>query len=380
MSNYVDRLASVGPLNRRPLTAVVLAAGEGTRMHSQLPKPLHQLCGRPMILYVLDALAELPIDRVVVVVGHGAEQVTKIVHSLAPSHLIVEFVEQPTQRGTGDAVAVALTALPDPIENGPDGDVVVLPGDTPLLRPQTLASLVRLHRESDSAATLLTAQVYDPTGYGRIVRDKHGEISRIVEDADCDYEESAIDEICTSIYVFRHSVIGPALRRLLPTNAQGEYYLTDTVQVLAGAGYTVTSQIVDDAMEAAGVNDRSQLAIAEAELRDRTNARWMMKGVTMLDPERCYVDASVELEADVLLLPGTILQGFTRVAKGAEIGPDTRLVDCIVGERSVVADTVGFSAEIGSDAKVGPFALLNPGSRVADGEITGPFFQASEES
>ena len=364
-------------MTERPLSAVVLAAGEGTRMRSTRPKPLHLLCGRPMVLHVLDALAELEVERVVVVVGHMAERVTKTLLERAPSNIAIDFVEQHVQRGTGDAVSVALTGFPD--EDSDDGDIVVLPGDTPLLRPPTLAALVRAHRQADAAASVLTARIEDPTGYGRVVRDRNDRVARIVEEGDATPEEREIDEINTSIYCFRRSVLAPALRRLSPENAQGEYYLTDTVAVLHDAGYNVISMVVPDPMEAAGVNDRAQLAVAEAELRDRTNERWMRRGVTMLDPERTYIDASVELAPDVTLFPGTLLQGNTVVRAGAELGPDVRLVDCVVGERAVVEQTVGRQAEIGDDARVGPFASLQPGARVAPGTVTGPFFAAGDD-
>ena len=360
----------------RPLAAVVLAAGEGTRMKSERPKPLHRLCGRPLVLHVLDALAELELHRAVVVVGHGAERVTKTLQEQCPPDLTIDFVEQHVQRGTGDAVSVALTAFPDDDEN--DGDIVVLPGDTPLLRPPTLAALVRAHRAEDVAATVLTAVIDEPTGYGRVVRDRNERVARIVEHGDATPEELEIAEINTSIYCFKRSVLAPALRRLSPENAQGEYYLTDTIAVLHDAGYGITSVIVDDPMEAAGVNDRAQLAVAEAELRDRINERWMRRGITMLDPERTYIDTTVALEPDVTLYPGTILQGDTIVKRGAEVGPDARLVDCIVGERAIVEQTVARSAEIGADATVGPFAFLRPGSRVAPGTVTGPFLAGGE--
>lgn len=359
------------------MSAVVLAAGEGTRMKSARPKPLHLLCGRPLVLHVIDALAELDIDRVVVVVGHGAERVTKTLHEDAPLGVAVDFVEQHVQRGTGDAVATALTSFPD--DDFTDGDIVVLPGDAPLLRPATLAALVRTHRVTDAACSILTARLEHPTGYGRIVRGKDDRVRRIVEEADADEDEREIDEINTSVYVFRRSVLAPSLRRLSPENANGEYYLTDVVSVLYDAGYNVVTMVVGDPMEAAGVNDRAQLATAEAELRDRTNERWMRRGVTMLDPERTYIDATVELAPDVTLFPGTLLQGRTVIATGAEIGPDTRLVDCVVGEEAIVEQTVGRQAEVGAQARVGPFAVLSPGTQVAPGTVTGPFFEAGYE-
>ena len=256
-----------------------------------------------MILHVLDAMAEVDVRRVVVVVGHRAEWVTKTLVQHAPPTMEIEFVEQLTRTGTGDALAVGLTGLPDDDDDETE-DVVVLPGDTPLLRPQTLAALVRAHRAEDAGATLLTAVVENPLGYGRVVHGKDGHVIRVVEEADATEDEKAIDEVNTSIYCFRRSILAPTLRRLSPANAQGEYYLTDAIGVLSSAGYGVRSLVLPDSMEAAGVNDRAQLAVAEAELRDRINERWMRRGVTMWDPERTYVDAEVHLEADVSLLPG----------------------------------------------------------------------------
>ncbi|MGH8996176.1 MAG: bifunctional UDP-N-acetylglucosamine diphosphorylase/glucosamine-1-phosphate N-acetyltransferase GlmU [Acidimicrobiales bacterium] len=355
---------------RRPLHAIVLAAGEGTRMRSERPKPLHRLCGRPMVLHVLDALAELELDRVVVVVGHGAEWVTKTLADEAPPALKIEFVEQTVQRGTGDATAVALTGLP---EDDEDADVVVLPGDTPLLRPPTLAALVRHHRSTEAAATLLTAVVDRPAGYGRVVRANEERVVRIVEDGDATDIERQIDEVNTSIYCFRRALLPPALRRLSPSNAQGEYYLTDVVEVLSGAGYSVGAMVIDDPVETAGVNDRAQLAAAEAEVRDRINERWMRRGVTMWDPERTYVDTTVELSTDVALWPGVVLRGACVVGRGAEIGPDTTLIDTEVGEGSEIRYSMCERASIGSNAHIGPFASLRPGAAVADGEAVGPF-------
>jgi len=364
----------------RPLYAVVLAAGEGTRMRSQRPKPLHRLCGRPMVLHVLDALAELEVDRVVVVVGHRGEWVTKTLIDHSPARLDIEFVEQPEQQGTGDAVAVGLTGLPDAAGDADeygDGDVVVLPGDTPLLRPPTLAALVRHHRSSDASATLLTAELEDPTGYGRVVRARDGSVERIVEEVDAGEDERAISDINTSIYCFRRSLLAPALRRLRPANAQGEYYLTDAVGVLHAAGYRVEAVAVADPMEVAGVNDRAQLAVAEAELRDRINERWMRRGVTMWDPERTYVDAGVQLAADVTLLPGVILRGDCVVGAGAEIGPNCMLTDCRVGARAEVRQTVAERSTVGDQARVGPFVSLGAGAVVDDGEVVLPFTAVS---
>ncbi|HEV3402556.1 MAG TPA: NTP transferase domain-containing protein [Acidimicrobiales bacterium] len=359
----------------RPLSAVVMAAGAGTRMKSTLPKPLHPLCGRPMLLHVLDALSLIYVDRAVVVVGHGAERVTKTLHEEAPSDLVIDFVEQHVGRGTGDAVSVALTAFPD--DDLDDGDIVVLPGDTPLITPETLHQLVEEHRRTDAAATVLTARLPDPTGYGRVLRDKDRRVQRLVEEGDATEAEREIDEVGTSIYCFRRGLLAPALRRLSPENAQGEYYLTDTVGVLSQAGHRVSAVTADDPMETVGVNDRFQLAVAETELRRRINHEWMKVGVTMVDPARTVVDAHVQLSADVVLQPSSMLQGRTVVGAGAVLGPDVRLVDCAVGERARIETTVGYDAEIGPDAVVGPFAFLGPGSHIPEGFTTGPFYTAA---
>ena len=363
----------------RQLSAVVLAAGEGTRMRSARPKPLHRLCGRPMVLHVLDSLAQLSVTRVVVVVGHRAEWVTKTLVEHAPPGMAIEFVEQVEQRGTGDAMAVALTGLPDE-EDGEDGDVVVLPGDTPLLRPGTLARLVRAHRSSDDAATLLTAELEEPFGYGRVVRGRDDSVARVVEQADADGDELEVHEVNTSIYCFRRSVLAPSLRRLSPSNSQGEYYLTDVIGVLYEAGHKVGSVVVEDTMEVAGVNDRAQLAVAEAELRDRINERWMRRGVTMWDPERTYIDVDVEIDPDVVMLPGVILQGACVIGAQAELGPDVHLVDTVVGEGAVVASSVGRRSIIGANSRVGPFAVLAEGTELVPGSVVGPWSGAAGDA
>lgn len=356
-----------------PLSAVVLAAGEGKRMRSSLPKPLHRLCGRPMVLHVLDALDGLEVQQVVVVVGSGGTAVAKAISEEIRPKARVHFVEQPIRRGTGDALAVGLTALDD---DSDEGDVVVLPGDTPLLTPPTLSSLVERHRSADLAATLLVAVVGDAAGYGRIVRGKSGGVTSVVEHGDATAEQLQIAEVNTSVYCFRRSVLAPSLRRLSTANAQGEHYLTDVIAVLASAGYRVDTLSVEDPAEVAGVNDRVQLAAAEARLRERLNRSWMSRGVTMVDPATVYVDSSVELEPEVLLHPGVSLAGRTVVRRGAEIGSGCRLVDTVVGEEAVLERTESRSAVVGAGARVGPFAVLQPGADVPAGSDNGPFFLA----
>jgi bifunctional UDP-N-acetylglucosamine pyrophosphorylase/glucosamine-1-phosphate N-acetyltransferase len=360
------------------VSAIVLAAGEGSRMRSARPKPLHQICGRPMVMHVIHALSEVDVDRTVVVVGHGAERVTKKVQEQSPGWAHVTFVEQTVQRGTGDAAMVGMTAIP-----GDDFDdnatIIVLPGDTPLLRSETLHQLVASHLASGNAATAITSVLEDPTGYGRVLRapSKHGDgrLLQVIEQRDAPDEVLAITEVWTSMCAFRRDLLGPALRRLSPDNTQGEYYLTDVVEVLAGMGHQIGTVQAPEA-ETRGVNDRWQLALAERELRHRTNRHWLLNGVTMLDPRQTFIDVTVQLGRDVTLYPGTILQGNTVIGDGCEIGPDSRLVDCVVGSGAVVENSVGRDSEIGNDAHVGPYAHLAPGTSVPSSASTGAFYTA----
>jgi bifunctional UDP-N-acetylglucosamine pyrophosphorylase/glucosamine-1-phosphate N-acetyltransferase len=357
----------------RPLSAIVLAAGEGKRMRSSMPKVLHPICGRPMIVHVLDTLAALPLERIVLVVGHGAERVTKTVQEQLATEIPIEFVEQRVQRGTGDAASVGLTAFADDLDT--DDDVLLLMGDVPLLRPDTLAALATEHRLSEAAATMLTVELDDPTGYGRIVRDERGDVLGIVEQADANDDQLGVTEVNPSIYCFRRAYLAPALRRLSPENAQGEYYLTDVISVLRSTGHPIVAVPADDATETWQVNDRAELASAESVLRGRINDTWMRSGVGMTDPARTYIDASVELEPDVQLLPGVVLEGRTAIGAGSVIGPDCRLVDTIVGEHAVIQQTVAREAEIGDRATIGPWASLRPGTHVGADAHLGTFVE-----
>lgn len=357
----------------RTLSAVVLAAGQGTRMRSDRPKPLHVLVGKPMVVWVLDALADCPVRRVAVVVGHGADAVTKRLVEDAGDRPL-EFVEQVVRRGTGDAAAVGLTALADDDPYDDPEDVLVLTGDTPLLRPGTIAALVEHHRSREAACTVLTVERDDPTGYGRIVRDRDDRVLRIVEQIDTTPEEAAIREVNTGIFCFRRGLLAPALRRLDPDNAKGELYLTDVVAVLADAGHNVATLVAGDRDETHGVNDRVQLAAAESELRRRINETWMRRGVTLVDPDQTYIDATVDLGRDVTVYPGTLLQGSCVVGPGCDLGPASRLVDTTIGARSRVTETTADRALVGDDCVVGPWASLGPGDEVPSGRATGPHY------
>lgn len=373
-----------------PVNAIILAAGEGTRMRSARPKPLHLICGRPLVMHVVHSLASARPEHTVVVVGHGAERVTKRVLDDAPDWAHMLFAEQAVQRGTGDAALVGLEAL-DGLDGSsgrsptPDLDdtstVLVLTGDTPLLRPETIDELVSHHETHGFGATVLVADLAGSpggaTGYGRIIRDpKTTRVLRIVEQRDATADEKAVTEINTGIFAFRRDLLGPALRHLSPDNSQSEYYLTDVIASLAGMGHQVGAVTADPA-ETLGVNDRWQLALAERELRSRINRHWLLNGVTMLDPRQTFIDTGVSIGRDVTLFPGTMLQGRTSIGAGSEIGPHTRLIDTIVGERTVIENTVARHADVGDDCHVGPFAHLAPGSRVTEGASTGPFYSSA---
>ena len=349
--------SSVSAFGTVDVSAIVLAAGRGTRMRSGLRKPLHLLAGAPMLAHVIDALGACRPDRIVVVLGPDDEIVAKEMQSRT-GHLPLEIAEQPVPRGTGDAAACGLAALGDPAGDPEAGELLVVPGDAPLLRPATLRSLVEYHLRSGAACTLLTARVGDPSGYGRIVRGRDGSIHRIVEQADASSTEAAIDEIGTSVYAVRRSFLGPALRRIRPDNAAGEFYLTDIVKVLAKMGHRVEGFATADATEVQGVNDQEQLAAARAEIRRRVIEGWLHAGVAVVDPATTYVDVTVRLSSGVVLLPGTVLEGHTVIGERAVIGPHTRLVDCAVGAEAVVEMSQGVDAEIGPGRHVGPFAVL----------------------
>lgn len=335
-------------------------------MRSSRPKPLHHLCGRPMIQHVLDASARDEVRATVIVVGHGATWVEKSVLSRADEGSRYAFVEQSEQLGTGHAVAVAVPAIEEAM-GASDGDVLIMPGDTPLLRASTITELLDSHRESAAALTVLTARVDDPAGYGRVVYGRDAKVARIVEERDASAEERQIDEINTSIMVVRQSLLGPALRLVGRANSQNEYYLTDLVSVLYDAGHVTRSFQLVDASEAAGVNDRDQLAAAERTLRRRINQQWMRRGVTMWDPDVTYVDSDVELHRDVSLLPGTVLKGRCVIGEGTQIGPNAYLVDSVVGANCVLGAVEADHARVGDDAVVGSFSVLEPGADVASG-------------
>ena len=337
-------------------------------MKSATPKVLHPLLGRTLLGHVLVAAGAAEAEQTVVVVGHQAEQVSEHLAEVAPAALPVL---QAVQNGTGHAVRIALEVVPEAA-----GTVVVLNGDVPLLRPETVASLIAAHESASRAATVLAAAVDDPSGLGRIVRDAGGGLARIVEERDASAEERAIREINAGIYVFDAAALRAALGKLSSDNEQGEEYLTDVFGLLVEVGSQVGVFVAPDAEETLGVNDRAQLAGLRARLRDRVNTAWMRSGVSILDPATAWIDVTVTLEPDAVIDQNTQLKGASSVAADAVIGPDTTLIDTSVGAGATVLRAHAVGAEIGPEAAVGPFSYLRPGTRLGRKSKIGGFVEA----
>jgi bifunctional N-acetylglucosamine-1-phosphate-uridyltransferase/glucosamine-1-phosphate-acetyltransferase GlmU-like protein len=458
-------------------------------MQSSHPKLLNDLCGRTVIDHVLSCVAQLRPDRTVVVVGHRKDEITKCIRESLPEGLPTELVEQDEPLGTADAVAVALTGIPQQWKRQEDGDVLVVPGDLPLLRPETLASLVNEHRSGEFAATIGVVHTDDPGGRPILQRDRHGEIVRIVNQPNAEgspgrsflveadpypsgkesafrgsglslgrvnrlsetegpsldrarrlseTEGPSLDtarrlseakrssremaasqvphfaedkprpkrpaseptgwgkerymdendgarangsfEVSTSVFCFRHSVLAPALRRIGPSGTDGERALMDAIEVLHEAGHSIATSIFEDPDEAIGVNDQVELAAARRRLQQRTNVAWMQRGVTIWDPSSTWIDVTVELSPDVSILPGTILEGRCRIGQASYLGPESHLVDTTTGPGARVEKSTCRRSTIGSRSHVGPYALLEPGCVIADGQVTGPFFHGFPSS
>ena len=337
------------------LVAVIMAAGKGTRMKSKLPKVMHSLAGKTLIEHVLDTVTQVGIERPLVIVGHGREEIKAHISQRA------ELVAQTEQLGTGHAVMQALPYL-----EGAQ-TVLVLSGDQPLLKVETLQALINLHEGEGVSATVLTATIVQPFGYGRVI--KNGIlVSKIAEEKDATSEQRQIKEINTGTYCFKASALKEALAQITTQNAQGEYYLTEVFDVLLKLGEKVLAYCTPDSNEALGINSRAQLAEAEAIMRDRIADHWMSEGVTIVDPSSTFIDMEVELAQDITILPFTRLMGKTKIAEDVVIGPQTSLENCVVGCGSEVTYTVAKDAVIGERCHIGPFAYLRPGTKL-DAEV-----------
>ncbi|QMV45016.1 bifunctional UDP-N-acetylglucosamine diphosphorylase/glucosamine-1-phosphate N-acetyltransferase GlmU [Cohnella cholangitidis] len=344
--------------------AIVLAAGQGKRMKSKLYKVLHSVCGKPMVGHVLDAVRGASCERSVVIVGHGAEVVKSTLGDT------VEYALQSEQLGTGHAVLQAA-----PLLENEEGVTVVICGDTPLVRQETIEAMIDLHTKQGAAATILTADLSDPAGYGRIVRGADNSVLRIVEHKDCTPEEAAIKEINTGTYCFDNRKLFQALAQVTNDNAQGEYYLPDVIGILQRDGDAIVACLVEDPAEAIGVNDRIALGEAERLMRLRINKGHQVNGVTFIDAEHTYIEANVKIGSDTILYPGTVLRGQTTIGADCVIGPSTELTDTVVGDSAMIRQTVAEGAEIGDECNVGPFAYLRPGTKLGHHVKIGDFVE-----
>ncbi len=335
-------------------SALILAAGAGTRMKSSKPKVAHEILGKPLVRWVVDAAHAAGIDSVVSIVGHGRDQVEPL---LSDTTMVV----QEEQLGTAHAVLVAHEALA-----GKSGSLVVLTGDSPLVKPSTIEELVRTREESNAAVVVLTMEAENPFGYGRIVRDDAGDVMAIVEQKDCTPEQAEITECNSGFYCFDIELLFSALEEVSTDNAQGEYYLTDVLGIARNRGQRVLAYKAQDPTECLGVNSRIQLAQATQILQQRINEAHMAGGGTMMDPKPPWIGPDVTIEQDVEILPMTILLGKTSVATGSVLGPNTRLTDVLIGPNCTVDETVGIEATMEEGVTCGPRAYLRPGTYLCE--------------
>jgi bifunctional UDP-N-acetylglucosamine pyrophosphorylase/glucosamine-1-phosphate N-acetyltransferase len=343
------------------VAAVILAAGQGTRIKSDLPKVLHTIAGKPMVMHAIDAARGVSIDKPVLVVGVGADQVQATLGDQ------VAYVVQQEQLGTGHAVLQARDELV-----GQSDLVVVTYADMPLLRSETLQNLVERHRQTAPAFTMLTVIQEDPRGFGRVLRGASGEVKAVVEEADATPEQLAIRELNAGVYCFDAEWLWMHLDRI-PLSAKGEYYLTDLVGIAVSEKSRVEALTVDDPMELLGVNTRVHLAEAAAAFRQRINVHWMLAGVTFVDPANTYIEADVTLGRDSVIYPNTYLEGKTSVGAGCQIGPNTIIRDSTLGDRCIVLASVIEGGTLENDVDIGPFARLRPGAHLAAGVHMGNF-------
>lgn len=349
--------------------AIVLAAGRGTRMQSTLYKVLHPVLERPMVQHVVDQLRPLDVDKVVTIVGFGAEAVQATLGDESA------FVVQEEQLGTGHAVQQAEDLLQDM-----DGTTLVVCGDTPLIESSTFQALVDHHEQSRAKATILTARASDPTGYGRVLRNEENEVESIVEQKDATEEELRVTEINTGTYCFDNKALFHALQFVSNENAQGEYYLPDVIEILKEQSETVGAYLTPNFEETLGVNDRIALAEAESVMKRRVNEQHMRKGVTIIDPDNTYIGVGVEIGQDVTIYPGTIIRGQTTIGAHSTIGPHAELDDMTIGERVIIKQSVATESVIANDVHVGPFAYIRPETKLENNAKVGHFVEVKKST
>lgn len=333
--------------------AVVLAAGQGTRMKSKLYKVLHPVCGKPMVEHVVDQISTLDVDKVVTIVGHGAEKVQE--HLAGKS----EFVKQEEQLGTAHAVLQAKPELA-----GKDGVTLVVCGDTPLIEASTMEALLKYHHEKRAKATILTTVIENPTGYGRIIRDDLGIVEKIVEHKDATEKEQRISEINTGTYCFDNKALFEALENVSNDNVQGEYYLPDVIKILKDLDEVVAAYRMESFEESLGVNDRIALAEASKLMQRRINDNHMRNGVTLVNPENTYIDIDVKIGQDTVIEPGVMLRGNTVIGDDCVISNGSEIANSVIGERVHVRNSSIFESKVGDDVQIGPYAHLRPESDI----------------
>ncbi|WP_431028588.1 bifunctional UDP-N-acetylglucosamine diphosphorylase/glucosamine-1-phosphate N-acetyltransferase GlmU [Lysinibacillus sp. LZ02] len=349
--------------------AIVLAAGQGTRMKSKLYKVLHSVCGKPMVQHVVDHIGTLDVERIVTVVGHGAEMVKEQLGEQS------EYVLQAEQLGTAHAVQQA-----EPLLGKLEGTTLVVCGDTPLIRPETMKALFDYHTSQNAKATILTAVASNPTGYGRILRDTEGNVAQIVEQKDATEEQKKVTEINTGTYCFDNKALFEALKLVKNDNAQGEYYLPDVIEILQKQGEVVAAYVTDHFDETLGVNDRFALSQAEEIMRARINERHMRNGVTIINPSTTHISAEAIIGSDTIIQPGCVIEGNTVIGEDCVIGPNSHIVNSTVGNGTTIQNSVVLDSTVGHKTAVGPFAHLRPASALGDHVKIGNFVEVKKST
>lgn len=344
--------------------AIILAAGQGTRMKSKLYKVLHPVCGKPMVQHVVDQISKLHIDEMVTIIGHGAEKVKAQLGTQS------QYALQESQLGTAHAVIQAKEMLA-----GKLGVTLVVCGDTPLIKAETMEALFKHHEEMNAKATVLTAEAIDPTGYGRVVRNQQGFVEKIVEHKDASDEERSIKEINTGTYCFDNQALFKALEQVSNDNVQGEYYLPDVIEILKKQGEIVTAFQTEEFEETLGVNDRVALSEAERIMKKRINETHMRNGVTLIDPLSTYIGPDVEIGQDTVIYPGTTISGKTVIGSECVIGPNSEIKDCQIGNETTIRQSVSHESSIGSRVNIGPFAHIRPKTDIHDEVKIGNFVE-----
>lgn len=349
--------------------AVILAAGQGTRMKSKLYKVLHPVCGKPMVQHVVDHIQTLGVNRIVTVVGHGAKTVQEQLGEQS------EYVLQAEQLGTAHAVQQAEAIL-----GNEEGTTLVVCGDTPLIRPETMQALFEHHQAKNAKATILTAIAENPTGYGRILRGENGQVEQIVEQKDATAKQQLVTEINTGTYCFDNKALFETLKLVKNDNAQGEYYLPDVIELLQKQNEIVEAYVTEDFEETLGVNDRVALAQAESLMRARINERHMRNGVTIIHPETTYISAEAVIGRDTVIQPGSMIEGTTVIGEECLIGPNSQIIDSRIGDRTTIHSSVVRESEIAEDTAVGPFANIRPLSVIGSHVKIGNFVEVKKST